>query len=377
MNKTKYIIFIMLVIILVIGGGWYYFTSQTTKHAVEQPVSGAEAIVQHKKNKQETIIIQQKTEKREKKEEPEEKTEEEILATLTPALRKYYELGFKSGMLPIEFYGKVVDQHGVPVANATVPFCTGGALLASGKGCGITYTDANGSFNIKSEGGSLTLSSVTHPEIDFQFPKPNWKYTRIPSRLSQMMFFGYQRHKGGDDPLWTDTSKDDPYVFTAWRLGQLENVIRGGLNTYIKHTGETYTINFNKKMRFRKTEGIANGHLRVTCLRNKMKSHMDKGDWKITITPVNGGIQPTEDRYFNLAPESGYEPSFTIEIKKGNADFKDTLINQRFFFSANNGNDYGSLYIHFYPFMKRDKCRINFAQYKINSNGSRNLAVRY
>jgi len=294
---------------------------------------------------------------------------------LLPAFR-YYEAGFKSGMLPIDFYGKLVDQHGDIVPNAVIPYCTGGKFLASGKGCGNTRTDAQGRFEIHSEGGSLTLSTFSHPEIDFSFPKPKYGGTHSVQK-GQMTFWGYQRMEGGNEPLWTEASEDNPYIFIAWRTGKFEKVIIGDANSHQKPDGTIYTMRLDKKRyKDRRVEGISDGHIRTSCRRGSIRNNRDWVDWQVTIEAINGGIQITDDSYLNLAPETGYQPTYSIDMRKNNENYKDSLINQRFYFRANNGETYGSLYIHIKPHFAKNKCIVNIDQYKINPNGSRNLAVR-
>ena len=77
----------------------------------------------------------------------------------------------------------------------------------------------------------------------------------------------------------------------------------------------------------------------------------------------------------NLAPETGYQAQWVTEMKAGSPDFKRQKFNQRFYFTANNGQDYGVLFIHVQPFASIDTCVVD-ASYKINSAGSRNLELK-
>lgn len=77
----------------------------------------------------------------------------------------------------------------------------------------------------------------------------------------------------------------------------------------------------------------------------------------------------------NRAPETGYQAEWVTEMKAGSPDFKRQKFNQRFYFAANNGKDYGVLFIHVAPFNSIDRCGVN-ASYKINSTGSRNLELK-
>ena len=305
---------------------------------------------------------------------------EALLDKLPERYRRFYTLGFEAGMEDIDFYGQIVDQYGEPVGNASVGFSTGGVMLAPGKGIGKVNADEQGRFEIHSEGGSLSLFNIKAPGINFSFPVPTHiKNSRFGAHIKEMRFTGYQHNMGGNAPLWTGTSPEKPYVFTAWRVEKYEKVLIGDLNSYQFPDGRIYTFKLDKKKyKERREEGSTDGYLRVSCTRGPVKSIHDQVDWQVTITPVDGGIQATDDLYLNLAPEAGYQPSLTVDMNtKGVSGSPPSLKNQRYFFTANNGQIFGSLYLHIEPNAKQGKkCRIDIAQYKININGSRNLAVK-
>lgn len=304
---------------------------------------------------------------------------EALLDKLPERYRRSYTLGFEAGMEDIDFYGQIVDQYGEPVTNASVGFSTGGAMLAPGKGIGKVSADEQGRFEIHSEGGSLSLFNIKAPGINFSFPVPTHiKNSRFGAHIKEMRFTGYQHNVGGNDPLWTGTSPEKPYVFTAWRVDKYEKILVGDLNSYQFPDGRVYTFKLDKKKyEERREEGSTDGHLFVSCTREPIERVQDHVDWQVTITPVDGGIQTTDDLYLNLAPETGYQPSLTIDMRKGSPDYKESLINQRYFFTAKSGQVYGSLYMHIEPNAKQGKkCRIDITQYKVNLDGSRNLAVK-
>ncbi|MDF1831412.1 MAG: hypothetical protein P1U52_03620 [Porticoccaceae bacterium] len=93
------------------------------------------------------------------------------------------------------------------------------------------------------------------------------------------------------------------------------------------------------------------------------------------IAPVNGGIQASDERYMNRAPEMSYQTQWVTEMQTGSPVFKRQKFNQRFYFTANNGQDYGVLFIHVAPYSSIDKCAVN-ASYKTHSTGSCNLELK-
>lgn len=77
----------------------------------------------------------------------------------------------------------------------------------------------------------------------------------------------------------------------------------------------------------------------------------------------------------NLAPATGYQPQLVIDMKADSPEYQHQLLNQRYYFTANHGQDYGVLLLHTHPFATEDKCSVN-ASFKINSTGSRNLELK-
>jgi hypothetical protein len=149
----------------------------------------------------------------------------------------------------------------------------------------------------------------------------------------------------------------------------------------MKPDGRVYTFDFDRKNKFGEVipfavEGEAGGYLHATCSRPPMTEYGDWQDWSVNISVVGGGIQATDDYYLNLAPETGYSPSLTIEQQKASGDYQSRMLGKRFYFTAKNGQIYGSLYATIEPHMKPELCRV-ILWYKINANGSRNLAIKH
>jgi hypothetical protein len=123
-------------------------------------------------------------------------------------------------------------------------------------------------------------------------------------------------------------------------------------------------------------EGVSEGQLRVSCRRAHISSRWDHEDWSISISAVDGGIQATDDYYQNMAPESGYEPTIKIGSETNSPDYTPVLFGQRFYFTANNRRVYGSIYLDIDANSEPDACGLDISLFKINTNGSRNLAIR-
>ncbi len=285
-------------------------------------------------------------------------------------LKRWYNIGFKAAVTDVIFYGKVIDQHGKPVDGAKVTYLVEGQFLAAGSGQGWTLTDNQGMFLIEGEGAKITVQDIIHPQINYN-----------PPLTTKNSILTAGRNVPDRIVLWKKYTADNPYLFKAWWVEEFENVLAGWTRESLPPDGTVFTYNVlgkKKRRRIPWVEGEVGGHFRFSCERSEMSKHRDYKDWKVTITPVDGGIQQTDDIYQNVAPETGYQPSFVLEQLKSSPDYQHQIINQRYFFYANNGASYGSLFVRINPHRFRSgvgECKI-VVSYKINLNGSRNLAVK-
>lgn len=292
-------------------------------------------------------------------------------------LRHQYQIAL--GKLPdIVFYGRVIDQYGQPVEGASIWHSGENAYLSAGGGKGFAKTDKAGYFMLDTSGAALVLGSIKHSEIDSvvhyriskqSFPKIQYSTTvRFLSHDKNNVALNYNNYN----------KKSKAYVIQVWRLGEYEGAFGGYSSFHIASDSTVNSLVFdNNKNTINLTDDKAKAQFHISCTRPHMENNQDYGDWSLNITPVNGGIVETNDPYLNLAPESGYQASAEVRMQKGEKDYRHLLKNQRYYFSINNHNNYGSLNAHYEPFYgpEKEACivRIN---YKLNPNGSRNLELK-
>jgi hypothetical protein len=267
----------------------------------------------------------------------------------------------------VHFHGRVIDQFGQGVANARVHMVVSGHWLSHSTGRTFFRTDANGHFKVKAKGHNVSILDVQHPKVADVF---------------------FRNHsdgrKEGARPLWASDQwgrennwrsyeeKEQPLIIHVWRAVTFEKVKRRPGAYHIPLTGE--------RMLF-------DNSLKVTCNRaapdnlsqSQYHEYIGKygyGDWSVTLAPVKGGIQETEDLYLNEAPESGYAPKIKVSMNKSDADYAHQVYPKRhYYYHAKDGKVFGSLEIAFEPYAKKDKC-VLITKAKYNPNGSRNLAIQ-
>lgn len=244
-----------------------------------------------------------------------------------------------------DFYGKVVDQYGKPVADAEV---TANIELVRGAGgTQSTRTGANGLFQFTGlRGESL---GITPQKNGFQIEG-----------------HGLGR-KGQNGP---ETGPDNRAIFIMWKLKGPEPMIHDSKFYKVNSDGSESTIDFlNRKM----ISGTnAPGDLLVWVQRPAQIKPHENFEWSFGMTAIGGGfIEVTNDDYLNEAPTSGYEPQYTFNMTPANPKWRGWNGQETFYLKSRDGKVYGHFQIKINP-VYRDGASLEIESY-INPSGSRNL----
>ena len=267
----------------------------------------------------------------------------------------------------VTFVGRVIDQNGDPVVGADVDIEIGGEYLASGDaGIGARRTDQDGFFKIKNLRGSLlAIGGVKCSGYDVNV------ITALGAMRGQTdnypHFYDFKVHDNA--LLWSDYTREHPYVITAWKVGKYAEVKSKTEKFLSFHpNGSMYTIDFTGSDR-NKWEGVHEGDIRISATRN------DK-EWKVVIEGVDGGVQEASDTYMNLAPESGYQKSliFSGQTKEDFAPSRAIVTTKKIYFMSQHGKRYGSVHMRIWPYFDEDT--VIYTSYTINLEGGRELAVK-
>jgi hypothetical protein len=207
-------------------------------------------------------------------------------------------------MTPIAFYGKVVDQDGVPVTGAKILMIALDHPLAPGSRY-ESQSDSNGLFSINGiHGAALQV----HVSKEGYYPLPqSWGD------------FAYAARVGNQKAAHPDES--DPAVFVLRKMGVTEPLIVQKKNINIGRTGTPIGID----LRTGKAYGVQNPDIQVQAWTQDQgitPGTYEHYNWRCVITVPGGGLQARIGGEFDFeAPTDGYQPSDEIDMSASDPDW--------------------------------------------------------
>jgi len=252
----------------------------------------------------------------------------------------------------IEFYGKVVDQSGVPIPNVNV---TGSVIYNSGFASGVdirhTTTDAAGLFSFKGMKGRT---------FDYHLEKP-----------------GYETMPEGDAFDYTELVPEErrhhpdprrPVLLKMWKLQGAEPLIHSGKSFDLPPDGTPVRID----LRARKQ--VQTGGDLVFTLKHEVWPQgtiHHPYDWRATIEAVDGGLLEDKSRVKNLAPEEGYVRNLVFEESASQRPHHGGVDTECYL--KLRGNTFGKLTIHLNPSPGSQPSYVGLGWWLNPKPGSRNL----
>lgn len=223
---------------------------------------------------------------------------------------------------PITFFGKVVDQHGNPVAGANV---RGNAEMVK-RWMGqewdthFTTTDDNGRFRFSGLHGQSLVVSPAKDGYEYRSNNAVYEYAMVAEK----------------DLYHPDPNA--PVVFKMWKQQGAEPLISGKKFFGIKADGTPFTIDLAKGT---KREGKwPDGDLVVNVVQPARINDEQPFDWSFSIEAIDGGVIEARDtQYLNEAPAVGYESQIAHEVKAGEREWSEET-HKTFYVKSRNGNQF-------------------------------------
>lgn len=245
---------------------------------------------------------------------------------------------------PQDFYGKVIDQFGAPIAGVDV---TGSIVVMGGLGDGAS----NQTYTTQSDSAGL-----------FEFTrKTGWKFNVVVKKNGYYMG---QRGEGYQSQIGSSTQPTDRAILKMWQLRGPEPLVSSSFETKIPYDGTPVTISTAAQ------KIDPNGDFRVTLLRSPLEVRRSGQlfDWALRIEMLQGGLVAEGDPYPFWAPSDGYEQSFETNINTNNVPWNSTISQD--FYIKNATGQYGRMRVNVYSALTPAKIKFEFW---INPSGSHNL----
>jgi len=245
---------------------------------------------------------------------------------------------------PITFYGKVVDQHGYPVPNATVNYTALDKFDTSGS----QYqgkSDTEGNFSVTNIGGAALEVGVRKEG-----------YYPIYGKSNSSFAYGMEADSERKEP----PTKANPAVFVLQKMGATEPLIQvGGGQIDVSKTGIPLNVDFA-------TGRGGQGNLQIESWIDD--SAQPRFDWRYRLSVPGGGIVERKGQFNFEAPSDGYQPSVEVNMPADTEQWSSDVLKE--YFAKLPDGRYARFSIEFYA---GDRNFVVFKSYLNPKIGSRNL----
>ena len=339
-NRTKFLIasaFICL--FLLVGIVWKRTTPITNPAEPDQAGATANSTITKRSSSQKTDLI---TNLNPQSPSNAEDTSTELTWREQDLLRQW--------KVPIEFFGKVVDENDQPVSGVRARF-SWIDLSPAGTDEREVLSDAQGLFS---------LMGVTGKKLNVYLGKggyyvPKKEFGRA-FEYAEPLAPGYHR-----------PNRDSPVVFRIRRKGTTEPLLAAQKLFGFKVDGTPFYIDLISGKKF--AQSPPRWDLAVRFNRSTLDVN-HKFDWSVAFEVSEGGLLETNEEFMFLAPIDGYQHTIEITQFAANPDWT-RQASKKFFLKSRSGQIYGRIEMTIMPWYQKETA-IDIL-YFLNTNGSRNL----
>ncbi|MCX6938766.1 MAG: carboxypeptidase-like regulatory domain-containing protein [Verrucomicrobia bacterium] len=215
-------------------------------------------------------------------------------------------------LAPIIFYGKVIDETGMPIAGASIK------LMANDKPMG----NSSVYFKSSDDQGLFSLHDARGAALSMNISKEGY-YSTDKSKGR----FVYGGVRSRDDPV--NPIAQSPAVFILRKMGETEPLLAVDRDVITPKSGQPVEIS----LRTGRAVGAGRGDIIVECWTNNAGLDPNKHepyDWRMRLSVPGGGLFERIGEFNFVAPESGYQPALEVNISKSAEKWKGTTQGEYF-----------------------------------------------
>ena len=248
--------------------------------------------------------------------------------------------------VPIQFYGKVIDENSGPLPGANVRFQW---TDLSHKGTAVAETASDSS-------GRFSLSGIQGKRLSVRVTKEGYYDSQNESYKS------FEFSNPGED-IYYEPDSANPVLFQLRHRGIGAQLIKRSVKVVLPGDGTDARIDL--------TGGkiAESGDLEVQAWKpwppKKLLPHYD---WKVVLRINDGGFVETPEEFAFEAPEIGYNESCQINMSATAGDAWRVSVEKTLYFAFGKPRKYGRLH-----FRTSANSHYIFIDYVLNPSGSRNL----
>lgn len=268
------------------------------------------------------------------------------------------QIAAASKNVPIDFWGKVIDEqenplHGVTVRAHARRWGVLNGFVGTDNPKVSAVSGVDGRFEIHGINGDiLTVDSLEKENYEVE-----------PGALRG---YGFNLSEN------VSVDQDHPVIFKMWNKEAHESLISGKKFFKIVPDGRIYSINlFNETVSEKQAD---EGDL-VLSIKRQREIHLGEHyDWEFEIKPVNGGLLEEPSKYDSMysAPAAGYTNSYRRSFFASDQHWSDGLTGKRFYIKTR-GGIYGRIEIEVYASYGTNGESRFWIAFTVNPSGSRVL----
>jgi hypothetical protein len=201
--------------------------------------------------------------------------------------------------MPIEFYGKVVDEHLAPVAGAGITI----------ERSDLSSTGTSETNLVSGADGRFELRGVTGKGISVYVEKRGYYYARKSNQHSFEYADDY-------DPRFYRPDPANPVIFQLRKIGEGVDLItsrygvRPDLGVPVPKNGNLVKVDFLER------KVGTSGQMEVQNWIEPKDRSINRNSWKFRLAIPDGGFVPHNEEFAFMAPATGYEPELVFNFPK-------------------------------------------------------------
>jgi hypothetical protein len=249
--------------------------------------------------------------------------------------------------MPINFYGRVVDQNEQPVSAAKI-HAQWSDFSPNGASSEDTLSDAQGSFSITGKMGR---------GITIRVDKENY-YTPKRQRISFDYAAFWEANYYEPDPA-------QPVTFHLRKKGVGERLSAGETQPSLPANGDPTKLDL-----LNGGQVSPNGQIEITAITNTEKYPPRVFDWQAAISISDGGLIEHDLEFPFEAPDEGYKSKVEFNMPANAPDWKRS-VEKSYFIRFGTPPKYGRIHVRFNGASQKV-----LLSYTVNPSGSRNLETK-